>query len=376
MRLALLLLATSLSLGCSDLVGMARAHAFGVAESMGGVDSTRLMIPVRAPVGYPSWTTNPFAMRALLHHGQFAALDSFFTAAADSAHVDYRNESRLYTGYEAFENDTSLAGPLDRWVQARPASAPARIARAAYLANEAWRARGTAYAKDTPAGAIERMNGLLAQATRDLESAAAMTPRSAAAYRLRLQIGKVKGDPFVTHQYLTQGLADIPASYGMRRQYLRNLIPRWGGTHDAMRAFAQESQALADRNPRLHALLGFVDLDSAEVLEIQGNQSAALALYTTALTYGDEFVFHLERGQLLVRMGRNADALPDLDTAVAMVPTDGTAYVWRGAAREALAASHPEMPRQALADYQRAVLLEPEDTDALDRFAILYGRVH
>jgi tetratricopeptide (TPR) repeat protein len=314
-------------------------------------------------------------VRALVRHGSFATLDSFFTAAADSAHRDYRNETRLYNAYDAFEGDTSLAGPLDRWVQSRPSSAPARIARATYLADRAWRARGTAWAKNTPRAAMQQMTALFAQAAQNLDTAVTLTPRSAAAYRLRLQIAKANGDPLDTRQYLTKGLEDIPASYGVRRQYMRNLIPRWGGSHDAMRAFAEESQALAGTNPRLRALAGYADLDSAEVLEIHGHRSAALVLYTAALTYGDESVPHLERGQLLFRMSRYADALADLDSAVAMAPTSATGYLWRGAAREALARAQPELARAALIDYQHAALLDPANTGAIDAFALLYPRV-
>jgi tetratricopeptide (TPR) repeat protein len=376
MRPAVVLSIAWLCLGCHDLAGMARAHAYTVARNLGGVDSTSLTIPLIAPLDYPSSITNPLALRAMLRRGDFETLDSLLTDMADSAHVDFHDESRLYAAYDAFMSDSSLAGPLDRWVQSDSSSAPALIARASYLIDEGWRARGTAYSRYTPRSAMQRMNDLFARATADLDSAIALTSRTAAAYRLKIQIAKVTSNFEGARQDLIEGLKDIPASYGLRRQYMRNLVPRWGGSYDGMRAFATWSEKKADINPRLRALAGYIPLDSAEMLEITGQRSQAVAVYASALTYGDEEPFHLERGQCLFRMHDYADALRDLDAAVAMAPTDAKAYLWRGMVRESLMRSNPSLSAGALSDFQHAVLLDPSDDLALTSFMLLYTRVH
>jgi tetratricopeptide (TPR) repeat protein len=376
MRFALLALAGCLSLGCRDVAAMARGHAYTVARNLGGVDTTSLTVPVNAPSDYPASTTNVLAVRAMLRRGEFAALDSLFTAAADSAHLDYRYESRLYVAYSAFENDTSLAGPLDRWVQSEPSSAPAFIARASYRIAQGWRARGTAYARNTSVSAMQRMKGLFAEAIADLDSADALTPRSAAAYRLRIQIAKIDGNPSEAREYLVKGLKDIPASFALRRQYMSDLIPRWGGSYDAMSALAQWSEQMADTNPRLRALSGYIVLDSAEVLELERDQTKALSAFTRALALGDEEQFHLERGRLLVRMRRYAESLQDLDAAVAISPMDPQTYLWRGLARQNLIREHHELQAGALSDFQHAVLLDPGDDLALTSFMLMYTRAH
>jgi tetratricopeptide (TPR) repeat protein len=147
-----------------------------------------------------------------------------------------------------------------------------------------------------------------------------------------------------------------------------------------MRAFADASQAMADSNPRLHALAGYIALDSAEVFELERDEDKALAAYTRAIGYGDETQFHLERGQMLVRAGRARDALPDLDYAVAGAPGGAVGHLWRGEAREALWSQSDRTKRDigvsALADYQQAVVLDPTDPYALDRFARLYRILH
>jgi len=366
--------------GCGWATRTQRDLAYALIREQAAVNDSSLTIPIYGSFGYPSSTTNPFAVRRLVLEGKFARLDSLFDAAADSAHRDYRNEYYLFDGYDAVGGDPTLAQPLDRWVEERPKSAPARIAKASYLTDLAWRTRGTAWAKDTPSQAIREMHRLLALATRNIDTALTLTPRTAAAYRVLLRGVRTEGGIDSSHRYVRLGLEDIPASFSLRRQHIRNLSPRWGGSYAAMRAFVNESETPdAATNPRLRTLVGFILLDSAEVLEGQGDQGDALNVYGRAIALGDEENFYLERGQLLVRMQRYRDALSDLDIAVATGPINETAYLWRGIAREGVWTQ--TTPRTqgardgALADYRYAVVLNPTDDFALNRFVLLYARL-
>jgi tetratricopeptide (TPR) repeat protein len=376
--MAVLVLATWASVGCVGSTPGERDEAYAVARR--GVDDSTLTIPTDGALGYPASTTNPLAIRRLLRRGEFARLDSLLDALADSARRDYRNEYYLFDAYEAMGGDTSLAQPVDRWERERPMSVPARIAKGTFLTDLAWQVRGTAYGRNTPAESMRRMGRLMAQADSTIDTALARTPRSAAAYRVLIEIAKTSADTARARQYLMKGLEDIPASFALRRQYMRNLVPRWGGSYDAMRRFADESEATEGAtNPRLRGLAGYIPLDSAEVLELGGHQLAALAVYDQAISISDEASFHLERGQLLVRMRRYGEALRDLDRAVASRPTDGTAYLWRGMARLAVssgpAATGRDAAGGALSDFQRAVVLRPTDGIALDVFARLRTRM-
>jgi hypothetical protein len=99
-----------------------------------------------------------------------------------------------------------------------------------------------------------------------------------------------------------------------------------------------------------------------------------------AIALGDQWDFHLGRRQLLVRSRPYKDALSDLDLAVAGAPTDGETYLWRGVARLGLWTQTARVDRDvgngALTDFQQAVVLDPTDTVALDRFAWLNARRH
>jgi len=367
MRVAVTLFVTCAAIGCNAPTKAAREQAYAAALRMPGLDDTSLTLPTSGANGYPPKTANPLAFRRLARRGDFATLDSLLTAAADSARRDYRTEIYLVNAYDAMAGDTSLEEPLARWSRERPTSAPAHLARAVYLQGQAWVARGAAYARNTPQQSLERMNTLLAEAKACVDSALALTPQSAEAYLVLLYITKASGDSALSRRYLTKGLEDIPGSFALRRQYLRNLVPRWGGSYDAMRGIADEALGMADSNPRLRALPGYITLDSAEVLELTEREREAMAAYGRAIGYGDEMQFHLERGELLVRVGRAREALPDLDFAVAAAPGAAAPYLWRGMARERL-------KQDALVDYQRAVVLDPTNDDALGRLARLSAR--
>jgi tetratricopeptide (TPR) repeat protein len=364
-----LVLALCAAIACGFPSRAQRDHAYADAMAMGGIDDSSLTIPIVADFGYPSTTANPLAFRRLLRQGEFAKLDSLLSAAADSAHSDYHDETYLFGAYHAFEDDTSLGQPLDRWVRERPHSAPARMARANYLMSLGWDARGANYARDTPRQAMQRMHMLFAAAVGDVDSAVALTPRSAAAYLVRLAVAREAADTAASRRFLMKGLEDIPASFWLRRAHMRNLIPRWGGSYDAMRAFANESEAMADSNPRLHVLRSYIALDYAEVWELEHHEDKAFENYASAMAAYDDASLHLERGQMLVRMRRYKDAIPDFDFAVAHAPASAEPYLWRGVARQH---SH-DNGDDVMADYQRAVLIDPSDRQAMDIFALYYS---
>ena len=58
------------------------------------------------------------------------------------------------------------------------------------------------------------------------------------------------------HEAIEAALRQDPNTSLVRETYMFKLTPRWGGSYDAMDAFAQEAQAHASANPQLVDLLG------------------------------------------------------------------------------------------------------------------------
>jgi tetratricopeptide (TPR) repeat protein len=373
-RSAALLFVLVAAAGCDRLDRYAQArrdHWYAVARQ--GIDDSSLTIPVTTPTaGYPSSTINPFAVRRMVTQHQFDRLDSLFDALEDSARSDYRNESYLFDAYDAMYLDTSIFMPLVEWIKARPHSVAARIAMASRETELGWEWRSAGSSPKT-------MRLEFDEANRMLDTALAYSPHSAAAYRVRLHIARHTADTTGERLLLVKGLEDIPASYYLRTRYMRGIEPHWGGSLDAMRAFIAASDSLADSNPRLRHLDGYVTLDSAETLEQHGHLNDALAAYTRAVAMSDDEIFHLERGKLLARLRRYTEALAELERAVGEEPTDHDAHQWRGYVRQRVWAEagerSQEMATGALSDYRQALLLNPTDRYASNSFAWLYNRV-
>jgi tetratricopeptide (TPR) repeat protein len=119
-----------------------------------------------------------------------------------------------------------------------------------------------------------------------------------------------------------RGLARAPASYRLRRLYLYALLPRWGGSYRDMRAFALASLPHADRNPRLHALGGFVDWDLGQLAAERGDDSVAFQYHERALAYGPEVDFRRARSYLEMRHKAYGGALVEIDAALSLRPDD------------------------------------------------------
>lgn len=358
------------------MVKAVRDKAYSDARSMPGLDDSTLTLETNGATTYPARTPNPFAYRRLVLRHQYATLDSLFADWTDSVHRDVRNESYWFGMYDAMESDSALDAPLSGWTHERPTSAAAFLARASYLTSQAWAARGTATSRNTPRSGMARMNELFAEAATCIDTALKLAPHSAEAYMLRLAVARAHGDTALSHRYLMNGLEDLPASFALRRTYLRNIVPRWGGSYPMMQAFVDAAEGMADSNARLRDLRGYIYLDQGEVWELRRNGKEALEAYNYALKFGDEMQFHLERGQMLLRSGRARDALPDLDFAVAASPGSSAAYLWRGMAREALwetdHAKH-DLAVSALSDFQRAVVIDPTNDLAVARFMRMHA---
>jgi tetratricopeptide (TPR) repeat protein len=148
---------------------------------------------------------------------------------------------------------------------------------------------------------------------------------------------------------------------------MNSLLPRWGGSYEAMMQFAKESAPYAAKNPRIRALAGFADWDRGRLLEKRGKKDAAINAYTRALEFGDFWKFRYARGALYYHVRRNEDALEDLNRALTQTPEDPDALYFRSCANYALGFDAKGEARSAYFahaydDIELAVALDPTDT--------------
>jgi tetratricopeptide (TPR) repeat protein len=331
--------------------------------------------------GYPAQTIDRLAVRRLLIGGSYDALDHLLAAYADSVLRDYRVETRLFDAYAAFDVAIpSLEPRLNEWVHQRPASAAALLARGTFFMASGWHERGENLARNTGDQQFQRMGGFFQRSAADFSAALRLAPNSIVAYRQMMVLARSLGDVRASRNFLDKGLKIQPYSFELRAAHMRGLLPRWGGSYEAMARLAEESAPYANRNPRIKALRGFVDWDKGRVFERAGKMGDAIESYQRAIDFGDFWQFRYERGSYFSSADKLEDALEDFNSVLVQFPQDDVALnerarveyeLGRFTSGEASAAYYS----QAFRDIELATALDPTNEDYQQQLAFFRANI-
>jgi hypothetical protein len=343
-----------------------------------------VLLPVIEPAedfGYPTQTVDRLAMRRLLLAKSYDALDRVFAAYADSVLRDYRVEYRLFDAYAAFDIAVpSLEPLLTQWVQQRPTSPAAHLARAIFFRASGWNARGYRYARETSREQFERMGNFFRLSLADVDAGLRLDPKSIVAYRQLIDLARADGDVRSARRFLDLGLKLQPNSFVLRNGYMLSLLPRWGGSYEKMTQFAEESAPYAKRNPRITALKGFVDWDKGRVAESAGRNGDAIEAYQRALQYGNLWEFRYQRAHYNSQSELNEAALEDFNSVLAQVPQYADAlnersHVTYELGRAASGDASADFYAQAFRDIMLAAALDPTDEDIHERLDFMRANI-
>ena len=320
----------------------------------------------------PSDRPDPVALRASLTSGDYDALERTYAAYQDSLRLAPRYERHLSDFASAFwVADEGIGTALDRWVTARPTSSAARVARAGHRIQLGWRARGGAWAAETPSSSLRAMRDEFVRAVADIDVALARDSRSLLAYQLLISAASSQGDTGAARNFLRKSIAILPGTELNRAAFMSALYPRWGGSYDAMRAFADECDSAVASNPRLGALRGFIEYDQARDLIGNKQLDSAWGLLDRALRGGELRAVRELRGNVAEMRGQHLRAVEEYDKALALTPNSAGLLQSRSSAamqvvRNSLNPRFIPLLWQAVRDGERAAALEPWNQDRRD----------
>jgi tetratricopeptide (TPR) repeat protein len=269
--------------------------------------------------GYPTRYVDRAALRSLLWHKRYADLTRYLEEFQAAFEVDPRREYWPADAGEAFTSaEPSLLPALDAWVEATPESFAPYLARGNHWVDVAYARRGTQWARDTAPEQFVAMEEALKRGMADLDHAISLRPRLVAAWRTKIRALKSRATGPEMRQAVNAALAVCPACFQVRATYMASLVPRWGGSYEAMRGFAQEGDAAL--NPRLRLLPGYIDEDRANLLRIDQKYAEALTAIERACALGEYWEFLEERARIRDRLKDGTGAMTDVERAFAARP--------------------------------------------------------
>ena len=352
----------------------------GFAASGGAQSSTTASIaiadslfqPIQLPsalaFGYPPNEIHKPRILEMIRRREFDALDAMYGALQADVSRDVKHEMRFADAFEAVHRDEpTLLASIGAWVTARPRSAHARVARASYQFAAAWRRRGTAYIADTPEANIRGMVELAQGALADVVAALEIDSTHLIAYEIAIGVSKLAGSHQLAAQLMTRGLAIHRGSYALRRAFITMLWPRWGGSEDAMVAFADQAARDSALNPRLAVLHGAVYENRANDSSVAGNYAGAIRELNKAVAFGPERTYVRARGEAYFRLGAYEYAFADLRFALIDRSQDRVTLEYYGRtlvelATRARPAIRPTILTRAIEVLELAAYLDPSNT--------------
>jgi tetratricopeptide (TPR) repeat protein len=268
------------------------------------------------PDGYPVAYVDGAALRSLLWHSRYDDLDRDFAHFQDAFEADNKREYWPQDAADAFGSaEPSLQPKLDAWVAASPASFASYLARGAYWSAVGWARRGAKFATETPTDDFTAMRDAFERATADLAKALSLRPKLVAARSFRVRIlSSSSGQSQAMRDEVDRATAACPGCYRIRLIYLADTTPRWGGSYDAMRAYARTCDPAL--NVRCKLLPGLVDDDLGDLGWTQHRLDEAEQDLDRAVALGDCSTFLVERSEIRDARREYAGALEDADRAL------------------------------------------------------------
>lgn len=297
---------------------VARLAAQDVPTPIKAIPFEKLALPVPSgdgPFGYVPVSADRDVVLMMLRNGSYRQLDQYFDGLQRSAAQRIQYETEFSDAFMGFgKRDAALRRPLEAWRDSSPSSAHARVALAVWLLEQAWEARGTKYARDTPSANMSRMTSLAEQAAKEALAGLQLDRTHLVGWITMLHISQLAGGD---RSIADEARRIHPASYIIPSTYMGQLEPRWGGSLAEMDAYAAEVMADRQLNPRLGMLRG-ASLEY-QAMELTGSKKYddAVRAMNRALEDGPEPGYYLERADAHYYRGDYLRALEDANRVLA-----------------------------------------------------------
>lgn len=175
-------------------------------------------------------------------------IDGYFSGKLPEGTLRYSYNTNFLSSTEKVNRMTS------DWLGLSPENAHALTARGLYLLQSGIEARGEKIRSKTSQKNKRRLNVYLRDAREHLEEAVRINNRIMPAYAGLITIARYLSDRKLAITTYEKGISIDKKNYHLRYAFIQLLQPRWGGSHDLMDVFVDNSDLFLKENPRLPKL--------------------------------------------------------------------------------------------------------------------------
>lgn len=217
-------------------------------------------------------------IKARIHAGDLAALDARLAADLARHFDDAHFSEAIHRDYADIDGSPAWDALTRRWTTSAPDSGFAAAARGQALLEQARQARGGEWAQETPDSNMERMHRFSTQSIAEFERALSLQPRLLAAHVGLMAAGNLSSDEALIEANHAMATRIDPACKNATGTYMESLEPRWGGSQQAMEAFAASLRQHVARRPLLALNTIWPQVDRGDMLVHHERMSEALAV--------------------------------------------------------------------------------------------------
>lgn len=302
----------------------------------------------------------------LFDRGEWATLDQIGSQHVRAYEKDPKQFAALRSFFYVLPNEeyAEILGKYNAWVKHFPNSYVAHYSRARYYAYQAMSVRGEEFTYKVSGEQLKKMKGLFAASEADLLRSLTLSSRPTMSYFQLIRISRYYGTSKKARSYYEKSADIDPDVLLLADEYLYTAQPRWGGSFKELHGFpdlAMKRGLSADKVAHLRAHARYL---AGEDYLLYGDKTRAEKMFTEVVndSVNNEYI-----APAMVELGRLADARQDFETslryysqALRLKPNDVSLLVSLAEARR-----DTNHTQEALAFYDRAIALAPDDRRAL-----------
>ncbi len=191
-----------------------------------------------------------------LNAGEFTDIEEYMDHLVTEKPYSVGGTRVLEDLYSFVGKRISSSDMLDKWCAKEPFHHSAFIFRGKYYIKQAWIARGHGFSYSVTREGRMKFRKNLELAKNDLEKAYSMNPEdpNSAAFMIRVCLGLSRNEN-EKESWFKKAIAADPVAYNAYAQKQNYLRPKWGGTKEKDRAFAEQCYENAPPKSIIHEIM-------------------------------------------------------------------------------------------------------------------------